>query len=520
MPLYARLILSTCCLTVLVSGGTSDAQPERRLDGHQVVRVQIEDESQLDTLVALDGASIDFEIWSDGIGLGVIEVRVSPEQKHVLDASGLTYQVEIEDLQRRIDELFTATAGQGFFDVYRTYDEHVAFMNDLVATYPDLAEMFNAGLSIFGRPLWAIRITGPGDDKPGIMYHGGQHGNEVMGTCVVAYMAEFLLTRYDSDPDVRTLVDDVEWFLLPIMNPDGYEAGTRSNANGADLNRNWGGPGSNPNPFSQPETAAMRDFFLTHPHVRAHIDFHTHGYMIMWPWGYTPELCDDHWTFQEIAVGMAEHIFQVHGTSYDELGPINTTIYPVRGGSIDYTYGERGLWAMTFELGYSHYMPVSEIMPTCEEIAPTMMLLSEWVSDCNTNGISDSDDITIGTSEDCNENYTPDECEIQPDFDGDGLVNVCDDDIDGDGVPNAEDDCDFTPLGTPINAVGGPMSDTDGNCEVDLLDYWYFRRCQVLGGPDTPGSHPMCINMFDYQDDADIDLADFAGFMRAFTGAP
>jgi len=294
MPLYARLILSTCCLTVLVSGGTSDAQPERRLDGHQVVRVQIEDESQLDTLVALDGASIDFEIWSDGIGLGVIEVRVSPEQKHVLDASGLTYQVEIEDLQRRIDELFTATAGQGFFDVYRTYDEHVAFMNDLVATYPDLAEMFNAGLSIFGRPLWAIRITGPGDDKPGIMYHGGQHGNEVMGTCVVAYMAEFLLTRYDSDPDVRTLVDDVEWFLLPIMNPDGYEAGTRSNANGADLNRNWGGPGSNPNPFSQPETAAMRDFFLTHPHVRAHIDFHTHGYMIMWPWGYTPELCDDH----------------------------------------------------------------------------------------------------------------------------------------------------------------------------------------------------------------------------------
>jgi len=217
---------------------------------------------------------------------------------------------------------------------------------------------------------------------------------------------------------------------------------------------------------------------------------------------------------------MAEHIFQVHGTSYDELGPINTTIYPVRGGSIDYTYGERGLWAMTFELGYSHYMPVSEIMPTCEEIAPTMMLLSEWVSDCNTNGISDSDDITIGTSEDCNENYTPDECEIQPDFDGDGLVNVCDDDIDGDGVPNAEDDCDFTPLGTPINAVGGPMSDTDGNCEVDLLDYWYFRRCQVLGGPDTPGSHPMCINMFDYQDDADIDLADFAGFMRAFTGAP
>ena len=383
----------------------------RRYDGYQVVRITIDDESQLRTLMALDAASRDFQVWSDGVGLGVIDVRVSPQQKRLLDASGLRYEVEIEDLQRRLDEMFKGAEEPDFFDSYRTYDEHIAFLNDLAAAYPDLAQTFSVGTSVLGRPMWAIRITGPGEDKPGVMYHGNQHGNEVMGGCVVAYMAEYLLTHYDSDPDVHTLVDNVEWFLLTIMNPDGYVETSRPNANGVDLNRNWGGPGAYPNPFSEPETAAMRDFFLSHPNVRAHLDFHTYGRMILWPWGYTSELCEDNAAFDHLGDEMAELIFQVRGSDYDQRGPVNTTIYPVFGGSVDYSYGELGLWAMAFELGYSHSMPTSEIMPTCEEIAPAMLFLSGWISDCNENGVLDSEDIASGFSTDDNGNAMPDECE-------------------------------------------------------------------------------------------------------------
>ncbi len=56
--------------------------------------------------------------------------------------------------------------------------------------------------------------------------------------------------------------------------------------------------------------------------------------------------------------------------------------------------------------------------------------------DCNGNGIPDSTDIQMGTSLNCNGNRFPDECE--PDGDGDGLPDPCDDctDSDGDGFGN------------------------------------------------------------------------------------
>jgi murein tripeptide amidase MpaA len=252
-----------CLLGVWLLAALAYAQPSaRRYDGYQVVRVKIENESERKTLRALDAASRDFQIWSDRLRPGIIDVRVSPKQKRMLDASGLRYVVEIEDVQQRLDEMFKGAGEPEFFDSYRTYLEHVTFLSDLAEAYPDLAEMLAVGHSVLGRPMWTIRITGPGENKPGVMYHGAQHGNEVMGACVVAYMAEYLLTRYDSDPEVRTLVDNVEWYLLTIMNPDGYEANDRHNANEVDLNRNWGGPGAGHEPFSQPETSAMRDFFL------------------------------------------------------------------------------------------------------------------------------------------------------------------------------------------------------------------------------------------------------------------
>lgn len=32
-----------------------------------------------------------------------------------------------------------------------------------------------------------------------------------------------LVTQYDVDPGIRRLVDEMDWFILPVLNPDGYE---------------------------------------------------------------------------------------------------------------------------------------------------------------------------------------------------------------------------------------------------------------------------------------------------------
>lgn len=61
------------------------------------------------------------------------------------------------------------------------------------------------------------------------------------------------------------------------------------------------------------------------------------------------------------------------------------------------------------------------------------------------------------------------------DFDGDGVPDACDPDIDEDGVANGIDVCGFTPLGTPVDVVGRPLMDLDGDCDTDLVDLQWFQ---------------------------------------------
>ncbi len=448
------LVVTVCALGITPSGL---AQPTG-YEGYQVVRIQITDDAELETLRGLQALGRDFQVWSHAVRIGEIEVRVAPTAQPVLKASGLRHEVITEDLQQYLDTLYLGARGVGFCDSLRTYEEHVEFMNDLVAAYPALAEMIEVGLSVEGRSMWALRITGAGDIKPGVMYHGAEHGNEQAPASVVADVAHYLLTNYDTDPEVAALVDHVEWFLLPIMNPDGYVAYDRWNANGVDLNRNWDGPGSGqspwggPYPFSEPETAAMRDFFQEHPNVRMHIDLHGYVPWIMWPWAHIPDTCPDHARFEPVGAEFRDRIAAAGGGWYT-IGTIYDVAYQISGCSTDYTYGELGLWAFAIEV-------VDSNMPNiCEEFLSSMLYMGEWMwdtdchgngiddtcdidcgppggacdlpdcglsQDCNTNGIPDECDIDGGESADDNDNGVPDECECPADFDGDGVVGPFD----------------------------------------------------------------------------------------------
>jgi hypothetical protein len=100
-------------------------------------------------------------------------------------------------------------------------------------------------------------------------------------------------------------------------------------------------------------------------------------------------------------------------------------------------------------------------------------------NDCNVNGVPDECDIADGTSEDCSNNGIPDECE--PDTDGDGFIDPCDncpndynpDQADGDG-DEAGDLCDNCP-----DDPNPDQADTDGDDLGDLCD-----NCPEFPNPD------------------------------------
>jgi len=137
------------------------------------------------------------------------------------------------------------------------------------------AANFNApivyGESFEGRPLAAYRL-GYGPVRRALI--GGLHGGYEWNTTVLmSKTLEYLTASPDSIPEELTL------YIIPLANPDGAAAGSdrvagRMNGNGVDLNRSWDyrwqitathgvyPVGTGAFSFSEPETAALRDFIL------------------------------------------------------------------------------------------------------------------------------------------------------------------------------------------------------------------------------------------------------------------
>ena len=122
------------------------------------------------------------------------------------------------------------------------------------------AKRFDIGQSRSGNTIRAYLI-GRRDAPNRYLVMGQMHGDEPAGPLVV------LNRLLKAEP-----IDDVALWLVPTMNPDGRRRGTRTNARGVDLNRNfpsktWVNQGkgtrywSGPRPGSEPETRSIVRFF-------------------------------------------------------------------------------------------------------------------------------------------------------------------------------------------------------------------------------------------------------------------
>ena len=108
------------------------------------------------------------------------------------------------------------------------------------------------GHSVLGARIVARRL-GDSGGGPRVLVIGAIHGNEPAGIAIVR--------RLEREAQSR----DVRLWVIDDLNPDGVRAGTRGNAHGVDLNRNFGWrwrPGAAPGttyyagtgPLSEPES--------------------------------------------------------------------------------------------------------------------------------------------------------------------------------------------------------------------------------------------------------------------------
>jgi murein tripeptide amidase MpaA len=162
------------------------------------------------------------------------------------------------------------------------------------------------------------------------------------------------------------LIDSVDWYIMPVANPDGYEYShstdrlwrkTRSGAKadrwwgkrtcyGVDPNRNWDfhwGEGDTsssdactddfrgPRAFSEPETKAMADFIFTRKdQIKIYLTMHSYSQMWLVPWGYKGEKPKDYYDMYILAEKGVEALEAVRGTDY-LLGTAADLLYTSSG---------------------------------------------------------------------------------------------------------------------------------------------------------------------------------------------
>ncbi len=266
------------------------------------------------------------------------------------------------------------------------YTEFVSHIDTMVQKFPSLiSAKAVAGTSVEGRPIYWMRISNNPNvkqNKPEILYNSLHHAREPASMMQQILYMYYLLENYNTNAEVKYLVDNCEMYFMPMVNPDGYVYNQNTNPNGGgmwrknrknngngtfgvDLNRNYGyqwgfdNTGSSNNSssdtyrgtagFSEPETQVVRNFCNNHK-FRLTLNYHTYSDLLIYPWGYQANFyTPDSATFVNYAMLLTRDNHYNYGTA-------NQTVqYTANGTSDDWMYGEQSskpkIFAMTPEAG-------------------------------------------------------------------------------------------------------------------------------------------------------------------------
>ncbi len=409
--MFAFLPLLLLCAPPLPAFAQSSPDPAGPAP-KALVEVRIHDPAEL---ARLRSQASDFDDHRPPSADGRVVIYADPAERARLRAAGFRLEVLIPDLsawyanRAALDP--QPRAGVGSMGGFRTYAEILQEMDRLANTYPALVSpRFQSGTSVQGRGIWTQRLsTTPTVNDPAkanVSFDSLHHAREPMGAEAELEFEDWLCTHYGSDPVATRLLESRNILFTPCVNPDGYEYNRQTNPNGGgmwrknrrnngggsygvDLNRNygwewgpqWSGSSGNPNsdvyrgtaPFSEPETAAMRDLLNQEPPVMS-VSAHTYSNLWLYPWGYDTVYTPDDAAFRAYAARMTAENGWSYGTDWEVL-------YTANGVSDDDHYGNLGTWAFTAEIGSASdgFWPAPSRIPALFQAAlPAFQRVAMW----------------------------------------------------------------------------------------------------------------------------------------------
>jgi len=259
---------------------------------------------------------------------------------------------------------------------YKSYQQTCDFLEECVRIHPDLITMKSIGKTWEGRDIMLATISlnvENADLKPAMLFTGTVHAREWIGNELAVSFIDYLLKNYSSNPKILRTLTKNTLYIVPCLNPDGFEysrkhfsfwrKNRRDNGDGTygvDLNRNfpigyqkskdtssnvYGGP----NPFSEPETLAMKNFVDSKDNITIALDYHSQGNVFFPAHKFSHEEEIEGTDLNTICANMNYEIHKVTGRKYGiHRGKPPTKL--ISGSGREYYYSQ-GIMAVVVEVG-------------------------------------------------------------------------------------------------------------------------------------------------------------------------
>jgi len=194
--------------------------------------------------------------------------------------------------------------GPSWYNKPSTYAQLISWYQALETQYPGYIEVFkanvlyNTGTIPNGYDDYYIRITNEslGLHKPEVLFLGGPHGDETVGTIGMFWFTDWLMrmaftdepSPYYSKDWLHWLIDNREIYIEASHNPYGFDHDQRYDSHNWDLNReadmNWD-PGEPTGGIWGSVNGKTLAAFLNNHTIRLGADFHGGARMLLYSWG-------------------------------------------------------------------------------------------------------------------------------------------------------------------------------------------------------------------------------------------